>query len=81
MLEIFDRARLLRLSGALAVAVAVSLPWSTSVTGILIVLWLVTIIPALRWVDIRRELLTSAGGLPVLRVLLGVLGIAWMQAR
>ena len=61
----------------LAVAVAASLPWSTSATAILIVAWLVTVIPILDWPSLRRELLTPAGGLPVLLVLLGVLGTLW----
>jgi O-antigen ligase len=75
--QLFERTRLARLADALAVAVAVSLPWSTSATGILMVLWLVALIPTLTWPDIRRELKTPAGGLPVLLVLLGVIGMAW----
>ena len=61
----------------LAVAVAASLPWSTSATAILIVAWLVTVVPTLNWPDLRRELLMPAGGLPVLLVVLGVLGTLW----
>ena len=59
------------------VAVAVSLPWSTSATGIVLVLWLLALIPTLEWPDLRRELVKPAGGLPVLLFLLGVLGMAW----
>lgn len=72
-----DRARLARFADALLVALAVSLPWSTSATGILGVLWLLALIPTLEWAEVRRELLTPAGGLPVLLFLLGVLGMAW----
>src|ERR1035437_2339434 len=72
-----DRTRLAKIADGLAVAVAVSLPWSTSVTGILLVLLLLALIPTLDWADLRRELLTAAGGLPVLLVALGVLGMAW----
>lgn len=72
-----DRTKLERLADALIVAVAVSLPWSTSTTGILLVLWLLAVIPTLHWSGLRRELLTPAGGLPVSLVLLGVLGMAW----
>jgi len=57
--------------------VAVSLPWSTSATGILLVLLLLALIPTLDWDGLRRELVTAAGGLPVLLVALGVLGMAW----
>ncbi len=67
----------MRLADGLAVAVAVSLPWSTSATGILLVLWLLALIPTLDWADLRRELLTPAGGLPVLLFILGALGMLW----
>ncbi len=73
----FDRAKLARAADGLVVGVAVVLPWSTSLTSILMVLWLVALIPTLEWADVRRELVTPAGGLPVLLVLLGVLGMAW----
>jgi O-antigen ligase len=73
----FDHTWLAQIADGLAVAVAVSLPWSTSATAILIVLWLLALIPTLDWNDVRRELVTPAGGLPVLLVLLGALGILW----
>jgi len=72
-----DKDKLTRLAGGLIVAVAVSLPWSTSATAILVVLWLLVIIPTLRWVDIRSELITPAGGLPVLLVGVGLAGMLW----
>ena len=73
----FDSARLARNADALAAAVAVSLPWSTSATGILLVLWFIAVIPTLSLTDLRREVLTAAGGLPVVLVLLGIAGMAW----
>lgn len=75
--ERFDRTRFAAVADWLMVAVAVALPWSTSATGILLVLWLLALIPTLEWSDVRRELMTPAGGLPVLLFLLGVLGMAW----
>ncbi len=42
-----------------------SLPWSTSATGILLVLWLIALLPTLDLAAIRREVMTPAGGLPV----------------
>src|SRR5262245_19354589 len=71
------RANLARIADGLIIAVAVSLPWSTSATGILLVLWLLTLFASLEWSDVRRELMMPAGGLPVLLVLLGVLGMIW----
>ena len=57
--------------------VAVSLPWSTSATSILLVLWLVTLLPTFDVAMVRREVETAAGGLPVLLWLLAALGMLW----
>jgi O-antigen ligase len=61
----------------LAVAVAVSLPWSTSATGILIALWLLAVIPTLDPASVRREVMSAAGGLPVLLWALAAVGMLW----
>jgi O-antigen ligase len=61
----------------LAVGVAVSLPWSTSATSILIALWLVAVLPTLNMTAVRRELETAPGGLPVALWLLAALGMLW----
>lgn len=73
----FASAKLTRLADGLAAATAISLPWSTSAVSILMGLWLVTLIPTLDWASLRRTLLTPAGGLPVLFVLLGLAGMLW----
>ena len=73
----FNRALLTRAADALAVAVAVSLPWSTSATSILVVVWLAVLLPTLRLAELRRELTTAAGGLPVLLLLFGIAGMLW----
>lgn len=73
----FDRQRFADTADWLAVAVAASLPWSTSATGILIVCWLIALVPTLTWSDVRREIMTPAGGLPVVLFLLGLVGMAW----
>jgi len=72
-----DMRMLQRAAGWLAVAVVVSLPWSTSLSVILIVLWLLAVLPTLAVADLRRELLTAAGGLPVLLWLLAAVGMLW----
>jgi len=69
--------RLTIIADGLAAAVAVSLPWSTSATSILLVPWLIALILTLDWCDVRRELTTAVGGLPVLLFLLGAAGVAW----
>jgi O-antigen ligase len=72
-----DMRTLQRVADWLAVAVVVSLPWSTSVSVILIVLWLLAVLPTLAVADMRRELLTAAGGLPVLLWLFAAVGMLW----
>ena len=76
-LRTFDGRALQPLADWLAVGVAVSLPWSTSATGILIVLWLFAALPSLDLSEIRRELLSPAGGLPVVLWVLATLGLFW----
>jgi O-antigen ligase len=63
-----------------AIGVAAALPWSTSATGILIVVWLVTLLPTLNFSAIRREFLIPAGGLPVLLWLFAAVGMLWTHA-
>ena len=74
------RQTLGRVADALVAAIAVSLPWSTSVTSILIVLWLVALALTLQWPDLRHELATLAGGLPVLLWLMMLVGNLWSDA-
>src|SRR6478735_6824835 len=69
--------RLGQIADGLAAAVAVSLPWSTSATSILIVLWIIAVVPTLDVPSVRREVLSAAGGLPVLLWILGAIGMLW----
>ena len=71
-----DRSTRLRVVDTLAIVLAVSLPWSTSATAVLVALWLVAVVFTLVRED-RDILFTAAGGLPMLLVLLGVAGMAW----
>jgi O-antigen ligase len=71
------RPQLARLADAAAAAVAVSLPWSTSATAILVVVWLAALLPTLDATRVRREIMTAAGGLTLVLVALGALGMAW----
>ncbi|MFA6266095.1 MAG: O-antigen ligase family protein [Pseudolabrys sp.] len=70
-------ARLLNAADWLAVAVAASLPWSTSATGILAALWAVALVAMFDVRALRETVMTAAGGLPVLLVLIGALGMLW----
>ena len=71
------QAKIVRIADWLVLALAISLPWSTSAVGILAVLWLLALIPTIDWTEVRRQLATPAGGLPVLLVVLGLAGMLW----
>ncbi len=73
----FDRAFFLGIADWLAVGVAVALPWSTSASGIFIALWLVVVLATMDLGALKHELLTPAGGLPVLLWALALLGMLW----
>jgi hypothetical protein len=73
----FDRARLNLAADWLAAGAVAAMPWSTSISQILIVVWLVVLIPTLDVATLRREVQSPAGGLPVLLWLLGLVGMLW----
>lgn len=73
----FDHKHFARFADGLAIALAVSLPWSTSATGIIAGLWLLASIPTLDLASLRRVVFIPAGGFPVLLVALGAIGMFW----
>jgi O-antigen ligase len=75
-----DRAQLARVADILAVAVVVSLPWSTSATGILVVLWVLALALTLDAASLRHALTTPAGGLPAALCALALVGVLWSEA-
>jgi O-antigen ligase len=72
-----DRYGLARVADGAAAAVAASLPWSTSATGILVAVWFVALLPTLDLAMLRREIITPAGAAPLILVALAALGMAW----
>ena len=72
-----DHKHFAQLADALAIALAISLPWSTSATGIIAGLWLLALIPTLDLQSLRRVFTVPAGGLPALFVVLGGVGMLW----
>ena len=66
-----------RIADGSAAALAISLPWSTSATSLLALLWLIAVIPLLDLTTLRREISTPAGGFPVLLWVLGIIGMLW----
>lgn len=73
----FDRTRLEPVADWLAVGVAVALPWSTSISQILTVIWLLVLLPTLDVALMRRTLKNPAASLPVLLWLLAAAGMLW----
>jgi O-antigen ligase len=71
------RDALPRIADGLAIAVAASLPWSTSATGILTAVWLLAMLPTLSLEAPRRDILSAPGGLPVLLAIFAAAGMAW----
>jgi O-antigen ligase len=77
---LLSRDRLARLADGLAIAVATALPWSTSATLVLLMLWLPALIGSLRAADLRREIDTMAGALPLALWALAGAGMLWATA-
>jgi O-antigen ligase len=73
----FDREALAKFADGCVIALAVSIPWSTTATGILAGLWLFALIPTLDSKSLQRVIVMPSGGLPVLLVALGGLGMLW----
>lgn len=71
------RITLPRIADWLAVAVGASLPWSTSATGILVALWLLTSLSTFDVLALWREVRTAPGGLPVLLAAFALAGLLW----
>ena len=72
-----DRSRWQAVVDWLAVGVAISLPWSTSATSILVALWILAVLPTFDTAAVRRELSNPAAYLPVLLWLLAAVGMLW----
>lgn len=77
----FDLAQLRPLADWLAIAVAVTLPWSTTAVGIAIAAWAVTVLLSLDAAAVKREICSSAGGLPVVLWCLGIVGMLWADVN
>ena len=75
-----ERARLAPLADRLAIAAAVTLPWSVTASSIAIIVWLLVVLPTLDWWALRRSFSIPAGAMPVLLLLLAIVGVTWSSA-
>ena len=74
------QAKLSQTADALAIALAASLPWSTSATGILVGLWLLAFLPTIDLAGLRRTLSIPAAAVAIILVVLAALGMLWSEA-
>jgi O-antigen ligase len=74
------RTRFLTASDVLATALAASLPWSTSATAILVVLWLVAFIPVMDRTAVRQVASSPAGAFPLALWVLAAISCLWSEA-
>ncbi|MGV3632975.1 MAG: O-antigen ligase family protein [Pseudorhodoplanes sp.] len=73
----FDRVQWRNAADVLAAAVAATIPWSTSVSLIAIVLWLIALLPTVRPDDLRDVMRHPAAFVPVALVALAAIGMLW----
>ena len=78
--HLFDREWRARAADGLAAAAAASLPWSTTATAILVTAWFVVLVSAIEIASLRREIVSPAGGLPIVLVAIAAVGMSWSEA-
>jgi O-antigen ligase len=78
--RVFNRTAFQCAADALAILVALSLPWSTSATSIVTALWFVAVLPTLDVASVRRTVTTPAGGLALALFALAAVGMLWGEA-
>lgn len=69
--------RLARLADQLAAAVAISLPWSITASGILVAIWLIVFLSTVDFSVLRRAHILPAVAMPVALCVLGAIGMMW----
>jgi hypothetical protein len=72
-----QRENLMRIADGLVVGIALTLPWSTSATIILICLWAVTVLPTIEPETLKQEMTRPAAFLPVALFVFAAIGMLW----
>ena len=75
-----DPARWATTSDIVAVLLALSLPWSTSLVGILGVVFVLTMAPTIEWRSFMESLRRPVSALPIALFALAVVGALWSDA-
>ena len=75
-----NQAAWIRAADIFAVLTAFSLPWSTSLVGILAVIWIVTLAPTLDWRLFLQSLKRPICALPIALFGLALIGTLWSDA-
>ena len=75
-----DPAAWSKASDIVAVLLALSLPWSTSLVGIFAVVFVLTVVPTIRWPAFTASLLRPASALPIALFALALVGMLWSEA-
>src|SRR5262249_5441388 len=75
--NLYDRDKWRWCADWLVVGAAAVLPWSTSVSVVLIGLWAFTLLGMRDFVPMFREWMRPAGGLPVALWILAIIGMLW----
>jgi hypothetical protein len=73
----FDRVQWRNAADVLAAVVAATIPWSTSVSTIAIVLWLIVLLPTVRPEELREVMRRPAAFVPVALVAFAAIGMLW----
>jgi O-antigen ligase len=75
-----DRASQIRNVDLAAVLIAAVLPWSTSATGIAVVLWLIALVPTIETPALLTSLRRPIAALPIAFFALALVGTLWSDA-
>ena len=75
-----DPAAWAKTSDIVAVLIALSLPWSTSLVGIFAAIWLVTVVPTLDFRRFLQSLKRPISALPIALFVLALVGTLWSDA-
>lgn len=78
--SLFDRTRLVVAADAVAVLLAMSLPWSTSATSILAAVYVIVTLPLVGSDSLKTVRALPAAWLPLALVAFAVVGMAWGDA-